>query len=51
VGADRWSLAIPFVQERILVGQEGEWLVQSSEEREQAEHPILIRIGYELRIR
>jgi hypothetical protein len=51
VDADRWSLAVPFLEERILVGQQGEWLVQSSAERKQAEHPILIRLGYEVRVR
>jgi hypothetical protein len=48
---ERWSFDIPFVRESILVGDEGEWLVQESEESEQGEHPFLIRIGYELRIR
>jgi len=51
LGAERWSFSIPFVQDRILVGSEGQHLVQSSEELEQAEHPLLLRLGYEVRIR
>ena len=51
VDVDRWSLSIPFVQEQILVGSDGEWIVQSSEDREQGEHPLLLRLGYEVRVR
>lgn len=50
VDLERWNLRIPFARQHILVGDEGQFIVESQERRVNEQHPLLLRLGYEIGI-